>query len=62
MLFFELETEEIGISGKVEMDEELYDELDAEELREMLNRVVNSFVRMKGFKDKNPELYGIKIN
>jgi len=62
MLFFELETEEIGISGKVEMDEELYDELDAEELREMLNRVANSFVRMKGFKDKNPELYGIRVN
>ena len=62
MLAFDVETDELGISCEVKMDEELYNEFDADELRDMLNRVMNSFVRLKRFEDKNPELYGIRVN
>jgi len=62
MLAFDVETDELGISCEVKMDEELYNEFDADELRDMLNRVINSFVRLKRFEDKNPELYGIRVN
>ena len=62
MLAFDAETDELGIFCEVKMDEELYNEFDADELRDMLNRVINSFVRLKRFEDKNPEMYGMKIN